>query len=140
MIAMIVIGCVLVPFCAIYEFKLAKYPVLAPRFALNRSVVIACAIGAFDFVCIVIHFLIIQLTLAALDFLLHLIHLSILLRHCCEALVNQAILHTSLALMLSSIGPLSMIPTSAKLRRWPLLSLVLLLEFPCASSIVQSLS
>ncbi|KAF8198595.1 drug:h+ antiporter [Pholiota molesta] len=49
MIAMIVIGCVLVPFSAIYEFKLAKYPVLAPRFALNRSVVVACAIGAFDF-------------------------------------------------------------------------------------------
>jgi NAD/NADP transhydrogenase beta subunit len=137
---MIVIGCVLVPFSAIYEFKLAKYPVLAPRFALNRSVVIACAIGAFDFVGSIIRFLIVQLTLAAPDFLLHLIHLSILLRHCCKILVNRAILHVFLALILSSIGPLSMIPTSARLRRWPLLSLVLRPESPCASSIVQSLS
>ncbi|KAG6830481.1 hypothetical protein H0H92_000488 [Tricholoma furcatifolium] len=49
MIAMVVIGCVLVPAIAIYEFRFARYPVIPHRFAANRSVVIASAVGAFDF-------------------------------------------------------------------------------------------
>ncbi|KAG6885294.1 hypothetical protein C0993_003578 [Termitomyces sp. T159_Od127] len=50
MIAMIVIGCVLVPFIGIYEFNFAKYPVIPRRFAVNRSIVIASIIGALDFI------------------------------------------------------------------------------------------
>ncbi|KAH0589823.1 hypothetical protein H2248_000018 [Termitomyces sp. 'cryptogamus'] len=49
MIAMIVIGCILIPFVGLYEFKFAKYPVIPRRFALNRSIVIASIIGALDF-------------------------------------------------------------------------------------------
>ncbi|KAG6908911.1 hypothetical protein DXG01_002792 [Tephrocybe rancida] len=50
MIAMIVVGCVLVPVFAFYDFKFAEYPVIPRRFVMNRSVVIASAIGAFDFI------------------------------------------------------------------------------------------
>ncbi|KAG6890842.1 hypothetical protein C0992_012481 [Termitomyces sp. T32_za158] len=50
MIAMIVIGCVLIPFVGLYEFKFAKYPVIPRRFVLNRSIVIASIVGALDFI------------------------------------------------------------------------------------------
>ncbi|KAG6816467.1 hypothetical protein H0H87_005827 [Tephrocybe sp. NHM501043] len=50
MIAMVVVGCVLIPVFAFYDFKYAKYPVVPRRFALNRSVVISSIIGAFDFI------------------------------------------------------------------------------------------
>ncbi|KAF9457293.1 drug:h+ antiporter [Collybia nuda] len=50
MIAMLVVGGVLVPVLVFWDFKIAKYPVIAPRFCMNRSVVIACLIGAFDFI------------------------------------------------------------------------------------------
>ncbi|KAF9529935.1 drug:h+ antiporter [Crepidotus variabilis] len=49
-IAMVVIGCLLVPTFAFYEAKVAKYPVVPGRFLRNRSVVIASLIGFFDFV------------------------------------------------------------------------------------------
>jgi hypothetical protein len=50
MIAMLVVGGVLIPVFVFWDFRIAKYPVIAPRFCVNRSVVIACLIGAFDFV------------------------------------------------------------------------------------------
>ncbi|KAG6840370.1 hypothetical protein C0991_007145 [Blastosporella zonata] len=50
MIAMIVVGCVLIPVIGFYEFKFARFPVVPHRFVVNRSVVIASAIGAFDFI------------------------------------------------------------------------------------------
>ncbi|KAF8149148.1 drug:h+ antiporter [Crassisporium funariophilum] len=50
MIAMIVVGFVLVPFYALWDLKYARHPVIARRFVFNRSVVIAAAIGAFDFI------------------------------------------------------------------------------------------
>ncbi|KAG6862553.1 hypothetical protein C0995_000101 [Termitomyces sp. Mi166 len=56
MIAMIVIGCVLIPFIGLYEFKFAKYPVIPRRFVLNRSIVIASIIGALDFASFYISF------------------------------------------------------------------------------------
>jgi len=52
MIAMIVVGGVLIPIYALWDFKFAKYPVIAHRFVFNR-VVIASLIGAADFVCLV---------------------------------------------------------------------------------------
>ncbi|KDR72260.1 hypothetical protein GALMADRAFT_253088 [Galerina marginata CBS 339.88] len=56
MIAMVVIGCVLIPFYLLWDFKFANYPVVARRFLSNRSVVIAGAIGAFDFISFYISF------------------------------------------------------------------------------------
>lgn len=50
MIAMVVVGCVLIPVYALWDLKYAHFPVIARRFVFNRSVVIACAIGALDFV------------------------------------------------------------------------------------------
>ncbi|KAF5326808.1 hypothetical protein D9619_005120 [Psilocybe cf. subviscida] len=50
MIAMITVGCVLIPAYVFYEFKFAAHPVVARRFVFNRSVVISCLVGAFDFV------------------------------------------------------------------------------------------
>lgn len=50
MIAMIVIGGLLFPVFLLWDFKIAKHPVIAPRFCFNRSVVLASLIGAFDFV------------------------------------------------------------------------------------------
>ncbi|KAF5326811.1 hypothetical protein D9619_005127 [Psilocybe cf. subviscida] len=50
MIAMVTIGCVLIPAYVFYEFKFAAHPVVARRFVFNRSVVISCLVGAFDFV------------------------------------------------------------------------------------------
>ncbi len=50
MIAMIVVGGVLIPVYALWDFKYAKFPVIPRRYAVNRSVVLASAIGAFDFV------------------------------------------------------------------------------------------
>jgi len=50
MIAMLAVGCALIPVFVFYEFKFAQYPVVARRFVFNRSVVIASVIGAFDFV------------------------------------------------------------------------------------------
>ncbi|KAF8887863.1 drug:h+ antiporter [Gymnopilus junonius] len=49
MIAMEVIGCVLLPFYILWDFKFANFPVVARRFLLNLSVVLACLIGGFDF-------------------------------------------------------------------------------------------
>ncbi|KAF8640180.1 hypothetical protein AX16_010235 [Volvariella volvacea WC 439] len=49
MIAMLVVGLVLLPVFVIWDFKFAKYPVVAKRFVTNRSVVIAAMIGFFDF-------------------------------------------------------------------------------------------
>ncbi|KAF8060651.1 drug:h+ antiporter [Lyophyllum atratum] len=56
MIAMLVVGCVLIPVFVLYDFKVAKYPVVARRFVFNRSVVIASVIGALDFVSFYITF------------------------------------------------------------------------------------
>ena len=50
MIAIIVIGGLLIPVFLLWDFKTAKYPVIAPRFCFDRSVVLASLIGAFDFV------------------------------------------------------------------------------------------
>ena len=50
MIAMIVVGGVLIPVYALWDFKYAKFPVIQRRYAVNRSVVLASAIGVFDFV------------------------------------------------------------------------------------------
>lgn len=50
MIAMIVIGCILVPVYAVWDTKFAKYPVIPVRFIRNRSIFFAALIGAFDFV------------------------------------------------------------------------------------------
>ncbi|RDB27339.1 Siderophore iron transporter 3 [Hypsizygus marmoreus] len=50
MIAMLVVGCVLIPAFVLYDFKFARYPVVAKRFCLNRTVVIAAITGAFDFI------------------------------------------------------------------------------------------
>ncbi|KAL0953094.1 hypothetical protein HGRIS_004365 [Hohenbuehelia grisea] len=49
MIAMIVVGVILIPFFAIWDWKFAKHPVIPRRFTVNRSVVGACLIGFFDF-------------------------------------------------------------------------------------------
>ncbi|PPQ72102.1 hypothetical protein CVT26_006880 [Gymnopilus dilepis] len=56
MIAMIVIGCVLIPFYVLWDVKVANHPVIPRRFWLNRSVVIACVVGAFDFLSFYISF------------------------------------------------------------------------------------
>ncbi|KAI0828482.1 drug:h+ antiporter [Trametes gibbosa] len=48
MIAMIVVGCVLLPAFALWDIYLAKRPVIARRFLTNRSVVFAAWIGFFD--------------------------------------------------------------------------------------------
>lgn len=50
MIAPIVIGIVLIPVFILYEWKVARYPVIPKRFLTNRSVVIALIIGSFDFI------------------------------------------------------------------------------------------
>jgi len=50
MIAMLVVGIVLVPVFALWDFKFAKHPVIAARFCVNRSIIGACLIGFFDFV------------------------------------------------------------------------------------------
>ncbi|KAI0367339.1 drug:h+ antiporter [Pilatotrama ljubarskyi] len=49
MIAMIVVGCVLLPVFAFWDIKFAKRPVIARRFLTNWSVVCASWIGFFDF-------------------------------------------------------------------------------------------
>ncbi|RXW16248.1 hypothetical protein EST38_g9606 [Candolleomyces aberdarensis] len=49
MIAMEVIGILLLPVYLFYSWKFAKYPVVPKRFLLNRTVVLAALIGAFDF-------------------------------------------------------------------------------------------
>ncbi|CDO70201.1 hypothetical protein BN946_scf184942.g1 [Trametes cinnabarina] len=49
MIAMIVVGCVLLPAFAMWDIFMAKRPVFPRRFLKNRSVVIASWIGFFDF-------------------------------------------------------------------------------------------
>ncbi|KAK7447416.1 hypothetical protein VKT23_014125 [Stygiomarasmius scandens] len=50
MIAMIVIGCCLLPVFGVWDVKLAKFPVIPYRFLKNRSIAIASAIGFFDFI------------------------------------------------------------------------------------------
>ncbi|KAI8995203.1 drug:h+ antiporter [Trametes punicea] len=49
MIAMIVVGCVLLPAFALWDIYFAKRPVFPRRFLTNRSVVFAAWIGFFDF-------------------------------------------------------------------------------------------
>ncbi|KAI0828474.1 drug:h+ antiporter [Trametes gibbosa] len=49
MIAMIVIGCILLPVFILWDVYCAKRPVVARRFLTNRSVVLASWIGFFDF-------------------------------------------------------------------------------------------
>ncbi|KAJ3529722.1 hypothetical protein NMY22_g8881 [Coprinellus aureogranulatus] len=56
MIAMEVIGCVLLPVYFVYSAYFSKYPVVPKRFLANRSVVLACLIGAFDFISFYISF------------------------------------------------------------------------------------
>ena len=89
MIAMVVVGVILVPVYALWDFKYAKFPVIARRFVSNRSIVLACAIGAFDFVR---KFIILSATfelslMKVTGFLLYFLYLLILLRPRCEALV-----------------------------------------------------
>ncbi|KAH6874654.1 ferrichrome-type siderophore transporter [Coprinopsis sp. MPI-PUGE-AT-0042] len=50
MIAPLVIGIVLIPVFVLYEWKVARYPIIPRRFVTNRSVVIAMSIGLFDFI------------------------------------------------------------------------------------------
>ncbi|KAF9443003.1 drug:h+ antiporter [Macrolepiota fuliginosa MF-IS2] len=50
MIVMIVVGAVLIPVYIIWDFRFTKYPVITKRFVLNRTVVFAALLGAFDFV------------------------------------------------------------------------------------------
>ncbi|KAJ7097775.1 drug:h+ antiporter [Mycena belliarum] len=47
--AMFLAGIILVPLFALWDFRWARYPVIPLRFAVNRSVVGASLIGAFDF-------------------------------------------------------------------------------------------
>ena len=49
MIAMIVVGCILLPAIAAWEILFAKRPVIARRFLTNRTVILAAWIGFFDF-------------------------------------------------------------------------------------------
>ncbi|KAJ7510037.1 major facilitator superfamily domain-containing protein [Mycena galericulata] len=49
MLSMFLLGIILIPIFALWDFKWAKYPVLPVRFVVNRSVVGASLIGAFDF-------------------------------------------------------------------------------------------
>ena len=49
MIAMLVVGCILLPVIAVWEIFFAKRPVIARRFLTNRTVIIAAWIGFFDF-------------------------------------------------------------------------------------------
>ena len=49
MIAMLVIGCLLLPVIAAWEIYVAKRPVIARRFLTNRTVILAAWIGFFDF-------------------------------------------------------------------------------------------
>ncbi|KAJ4471460.1 drug:h+ antiporter, partial [Lentinula aciculospora] len=49
MIILIVLGCIFLPVCGIWDLRYAKYPVIPPRFFGNRSVIIVSIIGAFDF-------------------------------------------------------------------------------------------
>ncbi|KAJ6630603.1 drug:h+ antiporter [Mycena sp. CBHHK59/15] len=49
MMAMFVLGIILIPAFAFWDFGWAKYPVIPRRFVFNRSVVGASLIGAFDF-------------------------------------------------------------------------------------------
>lgn len=50
MIAMIVVGCILLPVFALWDIYFATRPVIARRFLTNWSVVLASWIGFFDFV------------------------------------------------------------------------------------------
>jgi MFS family permease len=50
MIAMVVIGVLLLPAFAVYEWKVATFPVIPSRFLKNKAVTVAAAIGFFDFV------------------------------------------------------------------------------------------
>lgn len=50
MIAMLITGFTLLILFVAYELRLAKRPVIAPRFWKNRAIVGASVIGFFDFV------------------------------------------------------------------------------------------
>lgn len=90
MIAMIVIGCALIPFYILWDFKFASYPVIARRFLLNRSVIIACAVGAFDFVSRVGRLTLdIELMLKISGVVLYFIYLPILFRIGRKAMVSH---------------------------------------------------
>ena len=47
---MLVVGVILLFTFAAYDLRFAKFPVIAPRFIKNRSIVAAALIGFFDFV------------------------------------------------------------------------------------------
>ena len=49
MIAMLVVGCVLLPVIAVWEIYVAKRPAIARRFLVNRTVIIAAWISFFEF-------------------------------------------------------------------------------------------
>lgn len=50
MIAMIVIGVVMLPVFAFYQWKFSKYPIMPSRFLKNPAVIGAAGIGFFDFI------------------------------------------------------------------------------------------
>ncbi|KAJ3846885.1 drug:h+ antiporter [Lentinula lateritia] len=49
MIVLIVLGCILLPVCGVWDLRYARYPVVPARFFKNRSVIIVSLIGALDF-------------------------------------------------------------------------------------------
>ncbi len=49
MIAMLVVGCVLMPAIAVWEIVFAKWPTIARRFLVNRTVIIAALISFGEF-------------------------------------------------------------------------------------------
>lgn len=57
MIAMLVVGFVITIGFAFYEVLWARRPVITKRFWRNRAVVAACTIGFFDFVSLILCFL-----------------------------------------------------------------------------------
>lgn len=52
MIAMLVVGIVVLPIFAAWDFRFSKYPIVPRRFLINRSIMFASGIGFFDFVSI----------------------------------------------------------------------------------------
>ena len=52
MIAMVVVGCVLLPVTALWEIKFAKQPFLARRVLTNRAVMCSVLIVFFYYVCL----------------------------------------------------------------------------------------
>ncbi|KAE9400252.1 drug:h+ antiporter, partial [Gymnopus androsaceus JB14] len=55
MIALIVLGCVLLPVCGIWDLQYVRYPAIPPQFFRNPSIIIVSLIGAFDFMTIYLY-------------------------------------------------------------------------------------